>query len=135
MNLPYEKYIGRFYANGDGNTGLSWQTWIERNKSRFYQKKYRSILRAAIIVEAVNFIVSLTDGIVAGNVLGADAFAAIGLLAPFLSISTFLASIVNTGTVLNYSYEIGKFNKRCANEFFSQGVIAALLVGALKQSG
>ena len=93
------------------------------------------MLRAAIIVEAVNFIVSLTDGIVAGNVLGADAFAAIGLLAPFLSISTFLASIVNTGTVLNYSYEIGKFNKHRANEFFSQGVIAALLVGALKQSG
>ena len=103
---------------------------MNETRPAFIIQKYRSILRAAIIVEAVNFIVSLTDGIVAGNAIGAEAFAAIGLFAPFLSVSTFLASIVNTGTVLNFSYQVGKFNKRRANEFFSQGVITALAVGA-----
>ena len=97
----------------------------------FIINKYRSIFRAAIIIEAVSFIVSLTDGIIAGNVLGAEALAAIGLLAPFVSISTFFSSIINTGTVLNFSYEVGKFNKRRANEIFSQGVITALLMGAI----
>lgn len=88
-------------------------------------------MRAAVIVEAVNFIVSLTDSIVASNFLGADAFAAIGLISPFLSVSTFLTSIVNTGTVLNYSLEVGRFNKKRAGEFFSQGIILALLIGVL----
>ena len=72
---------------------------MKETKALFIIKKYHSILRAAIIIEAVNFIVSLTDGVVAGNAIGEEAFAAIGLLAPFLSISTFISSIVNTGTV------------------------------------
>jgi hypothetical protein len=50
------------------------------NKTSFYYQKYHSILRAAIIVEAVGFIVSLTDSIIAGNFIGDEAFAAIGLL-------------------------------------------------------
>ena len=104
---------------------------MNETKPFFIIKKYRSILRATLIIEAVNFFVSLTDSIIAGNAVGAEAFAAIGLLAPFLSIATFFASIVNTGTVLNFSYQVGKFNKRRANEFFSQGVFTALLSGAL----
>ena len=104
---------------------------MKETKPLFIIKKYRSILRAAIIVEAVNFLVSLTDGVIAGNAVGAEAFAAIGLLAPFLSVSTFLASIVNSGTVLNFSYQVGKFDKRRANEFFSEGVITAFLLGTL----
>lgn len=37
---------------------------MQQTKPFFILKKYRSILRAAIIIEAVNFIVSLTDSIV-----------------------------------------------------------------------
>lgn len=72
---------------------------MQETKPRFIIKKYHAILRAAIIVEAVSFIVSLTDSIIAGNAIGDEAFAAIGLLSPFLSIATFLGAIINTGTV------------------------------------
>lgn len=95
---------------------------MEQTKPRFVIRKYRSVLRAAIIVEAVNYIVSLTDGIVAGSYIGDEALLAVGLSAPFLAVSTFLASIVNTGTVLNYSYHVGRFDKKRATEFFSQGI-------------
>lgn len=102
---------------------------MNETKPVFLINKYHSILRAAIIVEAIGFLVSLTDGIVAGNIISAEAFAAIGLLTPFSSVALFLSSIVNTGTVLNFSYQVGKFNRRRANEFFSQGVIAAIFTG------
>ncbi len=82
-------------------------------------------------METVNYFVSLTDSIVAGNLLGSEALTAIGLIAPFLTFSTFVSSIVNSGTVMNYSYQIGRFDKRRALEFFSQGLYMALISGLL----
>ena len=102
---------------------------MQQTKPMFIIKKYKSILWAAIIVEAVNYIVSLTDSIIAGNMLGSEALAAIGLNAPFLAFSTFLASIVNSGTIVNYSYQVGRFDKKRAQEFFSQGIIIAIILG------
>jgi Na+-driven multidrug efflux pump len=51
---------------------------------------------------------------------------AIGLISPFFFISDFIASIINSGTLTNYSHEIGIFNKKKANEFFSEGVISSI---------
>lgn len=104
---------------------------MQQTKPYFIIKKYRSILKAAIIIEAVNFIISLTDSIIAGNAVGAQAFAAIGLLAPFLSISLFISTFVCTGTVVDYSYHVGKFDKKRANQIFSQGLLMAVILGAV----
>ena len=104
---------------------------MQQTKATFIIKKYRSILFAAIIIEAVNFIISLTDSIIAGNAVGAQAFAAIGLIAPFLSISLFISTTVCTGTVVNFSYHVGKFEKKRANQVFSQGLLTALILGAV----
>ena len=94
---------------------------MEQTKPLVILRKYRSILFAAAIVEAVTFLVSLTDSIVAGNMVSDTAFTAIGLMAPFASISTFLAATVNSGTVLSFSENIGAFQKRRAHEFLNQG--------------
>ncbi|MDO5133284.1 MAG: MATE family efflux transporter, partial [Eubacteriales bacterium] len=103
---------------------------MKETKPFFVIRKYRSILRAAIIVESVSFIVSLTDIIVAGNLIGREALTAIGLVAPFMGVLSFLGSVVNSGTLVNYSYLIGRFDRRRANEFFSQGVYMSLVGGA-----
>ncbi len=107
---------------------------MHETKPHFMIKKYRSILRAAIIVESVNFFVSLTDSIVAGSLISGDAFTAIGLIIPFATISIFFSTIVYTGTVVNFSYQVGRFDKRRANEFFSQGLMMAFLSGVLYAS-
>ena len=86
---------------------------------------------AAVVVESVNYIVSLTDSIIAGNMLGEDALVAIGLLAPLLSLSLFMSSIINSGTIMLYSSHVGKFEKQRSLEFFSQGVYMAVLAGVL----
>lgn len=40
---------------------------MKETRPPFIIRKCRSILRAAVIVEAVNYIVSLTDGIILGR--------------------------------------------------------------------
>ena len=104
---------------------------MHQTKPTFIIKRYKSILRAAIIVESVNYIVTLTDSIVAGSAVSAEAFTAIGLIAPFLTLSVFLASTVSTGAAVNYSYSVGRFDKRRADELFSQGMYTAILTGAV----
>ena len=104
---------------------------MKQTKPFFVIKKYRSILLAAIVVESVNYIISLTDSIIAGNILGGDALVAIGLLAPFLSLSLFMSSIINSGTIMLYSSHIGRFEKQRSLEFFSQGIYMAILTGVL----
>ncbi len=104
---------------------------MQQTRPRFIIKKYRSILFAALAIEAVNFIVSLTDSIVAGNAVDAEALAAIGLITPLITVAVFLATVVNTGTVLQFSYRGGKFEKERADAFFSQGVCTAILMGAV----
>ena len=49
---------------------------MKQTKPLVILRKYRSIFFAAAIVEAVSFLVSLTDTIVAGNEVGAEALMA-----------------------------------------------------------
>ena len=93
--------------------------------------KYRSLLLSAIITESVAFLVSLTDSLVAGNVVNADAFAAIGLLTPFFFVSSFFAATINAGTLSNYNEQIGSFHQDRAHAYFSQGFYLSLLAGAV----
>lgn len=103
----------------------------EQTKPYVLLRKYRSILLSAIVVESVAFLVSLTDSLVAGNMVNADAFAAIGLLSPFVFISSFFAAIINAGTLLNYNDQAGAFRQDRAYEYFSQGVYLAILAGVM----
>ncbi len=94
-------------------------------------KKYRSILLSSLSVEAVVYAASLTDSIIAGNLIETEAFSAISLFSPLIFASSFVASIVNSGTMVNYNRRIGQFEKRRADEIFSQGIVMALMLGAL----
>ena len=56
-------------------------------------KKYRSILLSSLSVEAVVYAASLTDSIIAGNLIETEAFSAISLFSPLIFASSFVASI------------------------------------------
>ena len=101
-----------------------------QTKSRFINRKYRSILKASLAVEGASFLVTFTDSLIAGNLAGTEALAAVSLAAPFAFITTFLASVINSGTTVSYSYSIGRYDRKRANEVFSQGVLMAVLAGA-----
>ena len=88
-------------------------------------------MMASMLVEIVTFVISLTDSVIAGQRIGMDALSSIGLMSPYASITTFVAAVINAGTMKNYSVEIGKFNKERATAFFSQGLILALGSGMI----
>ena len=104
---------------------------MQETKPKILIKKYKSLFLAALSVEVVSYVVSLTDSIIAANRVSIDALSAIGLVSPFFFISVFIAGVINSGTIINYSYEIGKFNKKRAHEYFSEGIITAIASGIL----
>ena len=104
---------------------------LTETKPLVLMEKYRSILLSAVTVEIMTFMASLTDSIIAGNLIGLEALSAISLFSPFILVSSFAAAVINSGTLVNYMAETGRFNKKRANEFFSQGMITAAAFGAL----
>lgn len=102
---------------------------MEQTAPKFILNKYRSILRSILVVEIVTYIFSLTDAVIAGNVVGEEGMAAVGLVWPLILMAQFLAVAVNGGTTLNYTQAVGRFDKDRAQEFFAQGISLALALG------
>ena len=98
-------------------------------KSSFGVKKFKSLLVAGTFTVIANYIVRLTDAVVAGNVIGADALAGVNLASPVLSAVAFLAGLIATGMATNYSIAMGRMEQRRAWEFFMQALWSVLIVG------
>ena len=104
---------------------------IQSQTPTFLINKYKSILRAAIVIEAACCLVSFTDSLVSGNMLGSEALSAVGLVSPLMSVGTFIASVINSGTLLDYSFNVGKGDNDRANRIFGQGLLTAVIAGVL----
>ena len=104
---------------------------MQQTKPLFYIKRYKKVLYASLAIEVVSFVVALTDSIVAANMIDRDALIAIGLMSPFQFAAMFLASVINSGTLLNYTRAIGNYDRRRASEVFSHGCILAVGLGVL----
>lgn len=98
-------------------------------KSSFGVKKFKSLLVAGTFTVIANYVVRLTDAVVAGNVIGADALAGVNLASPVLSAVAFLAGLIATGMATNYSIAMGRMEQRRAWEFFMQALWSVLIVG------
>lgn len=104
---------------------------IKQSKPIFLINKYRSILNASISVEMVCFLITLTDSLIAGNMIGQEPLIAVGTVAPLLPIEWFITSTINSGTLLFYNDHIGKYDKKNADSVFGQGLFLAVLAGIL----
>ncbi len=102
---------------------------MNQTKPLFVIKRYRQIFAASIINESVDYLVSLTDTVISGNFISKEALTAVGFVSPILLITLFIATIINSGTMLEYSYYVGRSDKDRANQYFSQGVIMAVTSG------
>ena len=104
---------------------------LPQTKPFFIIRRFKGILYASLAIEIVSFIVTLTDAIVAGNMIDRDAMAVIGLMSPFQAAAMFFTAVINSGTLLNYTRAVGGFDRRRANEVFSRGCILALGLGIM----
>ena len=95
----------------------------------FGVEKFKGLLFASTLAVAVEFLMTLTDSVVGGHLLGEQALAGIGLANAQSTLITFLSMLLGAGTAINFSRETGRFDAVRARQFFSQGVGSALLLG------
>jgi len=96
---------------------------------KFCEKKFRSLLFAATMSMLVEYLMGLSDSVVAGNILGENALSAVNLMQSPMNIVSFFANLFGTGTAICFALEVGRFNRRRASEMFSQGLWSVLLTG------
>lgn len=102
-----------------------------KRRSTLMSKKYFSMLLGGTLTMMVASILLMSDSVIAGAVIGSDAVAAITLVTPLYSLAVFFGSVISIGIPLLYSTEMGKFNKKRADQSFGFGVLMSVIVGIL----
>lgn len=98
---------------------------------KFIDRKFYSMLGTSTFFKMATFILLLSDTVIAGQFFGEDAIAGVNLVLPLLSIVAFITTVIGNGSAINYSYEIGKFQKERAHAFFGQGAILSICSGVI----
>lgn len=71
----------------------------------------------------------MSDSLIAGAAIGPDAVAGITLVSPIYSLAAFFGTVVSLGIPILYTTEMGKFNKKRADQIFGLGVLMCILMG------
>lgn len=95
----------------------------------FIASKFRSVLIVSTFAMLGEYLVLLSDNLIAGNILGESALSAITLVTPFFSFAVFLAFLIALGTDIVISRCVGQMDRQQANNFFSQAVILCVGLG------
>ena len=106
-------------------------TKIAKRKPTLMSKKYFSMLLGGTLTMMVASVLLMSDSVIAGAVIGSDAVAGITLVTPLYSLAVFFGSVISIGIPLLYSTEMGKFNKKRADQAFGFGVLMSIIVGIL----
>ncbi len=101
------------------------------NKKCFCHEKFKKQLFAASITMTVVFLMSLSDTLIAGNMIGEAAITGLNVVSPLLTIISFVSMMIGTGTAYRFSYEMGGFRQKRANRFAGQGLILAVAASLL----
>ena len=101
----------------------------------FGVSKFRRLLFVSCAGLASTNLIDLTDTMVAGNILGEKALAAMNLFWPCIEFQFFLCMAVASGTAILYSRAVGDFDARRAENVFSNGLLLAGLVGLTLGTG
>ena len=93
------------------------------------QRRILRHLGAAVVVVIADYLLVLTDCIIAGRVISEAALSALNLLMPLFSVITFFAWLLGSGMSSLYSLSVRKGDERHAAEIAGQGLLTACLTG------
>ena len=99
-------------------------------KRIFGIEKFKGLLLAGSFATLVEFLMGLSDSIVAGNFIGEEALAGVNLLSPVMAGITFCAGLIGVGMGIHYAFESGRCRVERARQFFSQALWTVLIVGS-----
>lgn len=95
---------------------------------------YGKLLRftlPSIVMMVFSSIYGVVDGVFVSNFAGAEAFAAVNLIIPFLMILGAVGFMIGTGGSALVSFTLGTGDERRANEIFSMLIYVLLAIGAV----
>ena len=95
---------------------------------------YRKLLRftlPSIVMMVFTSIYGVVDGVFVSNYVGAESFAAVNLIMPFLMILGAVGFMLGTGGSALVSFTLGTGQTRKANEIFSLLIYVLIVVGAV----
>ena len=97
----------------------------------FLSRKFFSLLLSSTIGQLVITVLTLSDSVIAGVMLGEDAVAAICLVVPAYSLAGFWGCLVALGVPIIYNRAMGEFDKKKADRCFAFGLFMSLLMGVI----
>ncbi len=83
----------------------------------------------------VEFLSGVASCVICGQIIGEDGLSALNLMQPVTNAVTFLALLAGTGTSVLFATEMGRFNRRRASEYVTQGFWTVLILGLLAMFG
>jgi len=95
----------------------------------FANRKFIGFLGAATIVIVAEYILVLSDSVIAGRVIGEVALGAMNLLMPVFMIASFFTWLLAVGTSIVYSDAMARMQKDRAANLAGQGLVASILLG------
>ena len=98
-------------------------------KKSVISERFKSILTAATVAMATSYLLVLSECIIAGNMIGEEAVAAIALVAPVIPFLQFIGELIAAGTFSLISYAGGKGDEEEINRLYSQAMTLAVAVG------
>lgn len=104
---------------------------FNKSKQTLMSKKFFSMLFGGTLTMMVVSFLLMSDSIIAGVVIGDEAVAGVTLVTPIYSLSAFFGSVFSLGVPILYSTEMGKFNKKRADQVFGLGVLLSLVIGVV----
>ncbi|MBQ7660965.1 MAG: multidrug transporter MatE [Clostridia bacterium] len=104
---------------------------LAKRQPTLLSKKYYSMLLGGTLTMMVVSVMLMSDSFIAGAILGPDGVAGVTLIAPVYSLSAFFGTIISLGVPILYATEMGKFNKKGADQTFGFGVLMALIMGVV----
>ena len=94
-------------------------------------EKYKSMLLGGTVTTAISVLITMSDAIIAGIMLGETAVAGVNLVTPLYSLAAFFGFIFSIGIPIIYSKEIGSFNKKKADQAFGFGILLTIIIGII----
>jgi len=95
----------------------------------FANRKFIGFLGAATIVIVAEYVLVLSDSVIAGRMIGEEALGAMNLLMPvFMSVS-FFTWLLAVGTSIVYSDATARMQKKRAAHLAGQGLVASVALG------
>ena len=100
-------------------------------KQTLIAKRFKSILGASTVAMVTSYLLVFSECIIAGNMIGEDAVAAIALVAPVIPFLQFIGEMIAAGTFALISYAGGEGDEEEVNRLYSQAITLAVGVGFL----